>query len=136
MSTLARTTLAIDSKLLKDFDGWMARRGYSNRPEAVRDLIREALTQEEWADPKAEAVAVLSIIYDHDSRTLSKDLTSVQHEEFHSIICSQHVHLDHHKCLEVILLRGTAQRLRNVANAIISMRGVHAAQLTPLSKNL
>jgi CopG family nickel-responsive transcriptional regulator len=136
MSDLARTALAIDKDLLKRFDGWMDTHGYGNRSEAVRDLMRSALVEEEWANPKAQVVAVLSIIYEHSSYTLAQQLASLQHEDHHAILCSQHVHLDHDRCLEVILLQGQADQLRRIADAIIAMRGVKAGKLTLMSKNV
>jgi CopG family transcriptional regulator, nickel-responsive regulator len=136
MAKLTRTALAIDSDLLEQFDAWMARRGYDNRSQAVRDLLRAALVQEEWADPEADVVGALSIIYDHSSHTLAQELTQMQHEDFHAILCSQHVHLGHDRCLEVILLQGSAGQLRRLADTIISTRGVMAGELTMMSKTL
>ena len=136
MSDLRRTALAIDSKLLKEFDSWMSTHGYTNRSEALRDLIRAALVQAEWEDPKADVLAVLSVVYDHAARSLAQELTGAQHEDHQSILCSQHVHLDRHKCLEVILLRGGAGRLRRLADRIVSTRGARAGKLTLLSRNV
>lgn len=136
MSELTRTTLAIERDLLGQFDGWMAKRGYTNRSEAVRDLIRLALVEQEWAEPKAKVVATLSIIYDHATHTLAQQLTNLQHEDHHAILCSQHVHLDHHRCLEVIIMQGTAAQLRRMADAIVTTRGVLAGKLTLMSLSL
>jgi CopG family transcriptional regulator, nickel-responsive regulator len=136
MSDLTRTTLAIEKALLDKFDGWMAQHGYTNRSEAVRDLMRQALVEQEWADPGAQVVAALSIIYDHAAHTLAQQLTSLQHEDHHAVLCSQHIHLDHHHCLEVILMRGTAQQLRRLADSIVATRGVKAGELTLMSTNV
>ena len=133
MTNLTRTALAIDRGLLEKFDTWMAHRGYTNRSEAVRDLMRTALVEAEWADPAANVVATLSIIYDHSARQLAQELVGLQHEDHHAILCSQHVHLDHHDCLEVIVMRGRASQLRRMADAIVSTRGVKAGQLTLMS---
>ena len=133
MSELTRTTLAIEKGLLEKFDQWMARHGYDNRSEALRDLVRGSLVEQEWSDPKAPVAAALSIIYDHAAHTLAQQLTSLQHEDHHAILCSQHVHLDHHRCLEVIVMRGTAGQLRRIADTIIATRGVIAGKLTLLS---
>ena len=135
MAELTRTALAIDGELLKKFDAWMARHGYGNRSQAVRDLMRSAMVQEEWSDPKADVVAALSVIYDH-SHALAQELTDMQHEDFHAIVCSQHVHISHDRCLEVILLHGEAGQLRRIADAIIATRGVKTGQLTMMSKKL
>ncbi|MFW6132292.1 MAG: nickel-responsive transcriptional regulator NikR [Planctomycetota bacterium] len=136
MSDLTRTALAIDRELLERFDAWMARHGYTNRSEAMRDLIRSALVEAEWADPAAEVVAAVSIIYDHAAHDLAQALTERQHAAHHAVLCSQHVHLDHDHCLEVILLQGTAGQLRELAEAIIAARGVKAGKLTLLSRHV
>jgi CopG family transcriptional regulator, nickel-responsive regulator len=136
MSDLARTALAIDAELLEKFDQWMASHGYTNRSEAVRDLIRSALTEAEWANPTAKVVAVLSVVFDHAARDLAQEVTEIQHKDHHAILCSQHVHLDHHNCLEVILMRGTSRQLRRVADSIVATRGVKAGKLTLLSQNV
>jgi CopG family nickel-responsive transcriptional regulator len=130
---LARTTLAIDEQLLSRFDDWMKRRGYTNRSEAMRDLLRAELTRDQAEDAEAEIVAVLSVIFDHEARDLAQELTHIQHQDHHAILCSQHVHLDHHNCLECIIMQGPAGRLRRVADAISSTRGVRVGQLTYLS---
>ena len=136
MGNLTRTALAIDVDLLAKFDAWMASRGYTNRSEAMRDLIRSALVQQEWANPKARMVAVVSVIFDHAARDLAQEVTEIQHRDHRCILCSQHIHLDHHNCLEVILMQGPAQQLRRVANAIVATRGVKAGKLTLLSPNV
>ena len=136
MSDLTRTALAIDRELLDKFDAWMASRGYTNRSEAVRDLIRSALVESEWSDPDAAVVASLSIVYDHAAHSLAQQLARLQHEDHHAILCSQHVHLSHDDCLEVILLQGTAGQLRRISDAITSTRGVKAGKMTLLSVNV
>jgi CopG family transcriptional regulator, nickel-responsive regulator len=136
MGELTRTALAIDKDLLEKFDGWMAAHGYTNRSEAVRDLIRSALIEQQWESPKAVMVAVLSVIFDHAARDLAQEVTEIQHRDHHCILCSQHVHLDHHNCLEVVLMRGQAQQLRRVADALVATRGIKAGKLTLLSTNV
>ncbi|MCD6304235.1 MAG: nickel-responsive transcriptional regulator NikR [Planctomycetes bacterium] len=136
MTELARTALAIDVELLRKFDRWMASRGYTNRSEAVRDLVRTVLMEAEWEDPEAAVVAVLSIIFDHAARDLAQEVTEIHHRDHEAILCSQHVHLDGHNCLEVILMRGKSRQLRRLADTIISTRGVKAGRLTMLSPNV
>ena len=136
MSDLTRTALAIDRELLDKFDAWMASRGYTNRSEAVRDLIRGALVESEWSGPDAAVVASLSIVYDHAAHSLAQQLAKLQHEDHHAILCSQHVHLSHDDCLEVILLQGTASQLRRISDAITATRGVKAGKMTLLSMNV
>ncbi|MFP4053318.1 MAG: nickel-responsive transcriptional regulator NikR [Phycisphaerae bacterium] len=134
--TLSRTTLAIDRELLERFDEWLQGRGYANRSEAVRDLLRAALVQQQWQEPQAQVVGVLSVIFDHDARDLAQEVTGIQHRDHHAVLCSQHVHLDHHRCLEVILLKGSASRLRRMADAIRTTKGVLAGDLTLLSQDV
>jgi len=136
MSDLARTAVTIDKDLLARFEQWMTLRGYTNRSEAVRDLIRAALVEQEWKDPKAAVVATLSIVFDHEARELAQQLTHLQHAEHHCILCSQHVHLDHRNCLESIVLKGTPSQLRRLADAILATKGVRMGELTLLSPNL
>ncbi len=136
MGELTRTALAIDVDLLKRFDKWMAAHGYTNRSEAVRDLIRGVLIEQEWADPEARVVAVLSIVFDHAARDLAQEMTEIQHRDHHAVLCSQHVHLDRHDCLEVIVMQGTSTQLRRLADRIIATRGVRAGKLTLLSKGV
>ncbi|MCK4602702.1 MAG: nickel-responsive transcriptional regulator NikR, partial [Phycisphaerae bacterium] len=130
------TALAIERDLLRKFDSWMAAHGYTNRSEAIRDLIRGALVEAEWAAPKARVIAVLSVIYDHSARALAQELTHLQHRDHHAILCSQHVHLDRDRCLEVILMQGTAAQLRRLGDAIVATRGVRAGKLTLMSRNV
>ena len=136
MTELTRTTLAIERDLLARFDAWMAAHGYTNRSQAMRDLIRQTLTEAEWSKPNAKVVASLAIIYDHAARRLTQQLTGLQHEDHHAILCSQHVHLDHNTCLEVILMRGRAAQLRRICDCITATRGVRAGKLTLLSTNV
>ena len=136
MSELVRTALAIERELLEKFDGWMAGHGYGNRSEAVRDLIRGALVAEQWAGGKAKVVAALCIIYDHAERALAQELTNLQHEDHRAILCSQHVHLDRDRCMEAILMRGTAAHLRRIADAILATRGVKLGKLILLSHDV
>ena len=136
MEKLTRTALAIDAELLAKFDAWMARHGYTNRSQAVRDLMRAALVEEEWKDPAAHVVAAMSVIYDHTRHELAQQLTGLQHADHHAILCSQHVHLDHDTCLEVIILAGPARQLRRIADAIAATKGVKAGKLALMSKNV
>ncbi len=133
MSELTRTTVAIDRELLAQFERWMTARGYANRSEAVRDLIRAALVEQAAEESDREVVGVLSILYDHEQRALAQDLTRLQHRHISAVLCSQHVHLTHHHCLESIVLRAPAGELRELADRILSTRGVLTGRLTLLS---
>lgn len=120
---LERISLAIEPDLLRRFDASLARGGVQNRSEAVRDLIRKRLVEED-EDPKAEAAATLTLVYDHDTRELADRLVEIGHEHHSSILSTLHVHLDHDLCLEVMALRGKRADLRRLATQVLSMKGV------------
>lgn len=130
MGVLARIGVAIDEDLLKKFDALIERRGYTNRSEAFRDLIRDALVQDKAAAPEAEVVGTLTLVYDHHVRQLQERLTHMQHEHHTEIISTLHVHLDHHHCLEVLVLRGRSARVRQIADRLIATKGVQHGRLT------
>jgi len=129
MSTLARIGVAIDSELLSDFDAYLDRRKYANRSEGFRDLIRDALIGEKTEKPDQPAVGTLTLVYDHHTRSLSEKLTTMQHDHQELVVSTLHVHLDHHNCLEVLVLRGSAGQIRHLAEGIIATKGVQHGQL-------
>ena len=130
MSKLARIGVAIDEDLLERFDELIRRRGYPNRSEAFRDLIRDELVQESWKSPDSEVVGSLTLVYDHHVRMLSDKLLDLQHEYHDSILSTLHVHLDHDNCLEVMLIRGRSAAVHQIADALISTKGVKHGKLT------
>jgi len=130
MSELSRIGVAIDSDLLAKFDALIARRGYSNRSEAFRDLIREELIEKAWESPESKVVGTVTIVYDHHVRLLNEKLTDLQHEFYHHILSTLHVHLDHDNCLEVLVVRGRAAEVRKIADTLISTKGVKHGRLT------
>jgi len=130
MSELSRIGVAIDADLLEKFDQLIARRGYTNRSEAFRDLIRDALVEKAWETPESRVVGTVTIVYDHHVRLLSEKLTDLQHEFHHHILSTLHVHLDHDNCLEVLVVRGRAAEVRKIADALISTKGVKHGRLT------
>jgi CopG family transcriptional regulator, nickel-responsive regulator len=130
MGELSRIGVAIDSELLKKFDELISRRGYTNRSEAFRDLIRDQLVEETWEKPDRKVVGTVSIVYDHHVRLLNEKLTSVQHEQFHHVLSTLHVHLDHDHCLEVLIVRGKASEVKKIADTLISTKGVKHGRLT------
>jgi CopG family nickel-responsive transcriptional regulator len=130
MSELSRIGVAIDSDLLEKFDSLIASRGYTNRSEAFRDLIREELVATASEQPDREVVGTLTLVYDHHVRMLSDRLTDMQHDHYHHILSTLHVHLDHDHCLEVLVMRGQAQMVKKIADALISTKGVMHGRLT------
>jgi CopG family transcriptional regulator, nickel-responsive regulator len=124
MAELARIGIAISEDLLKEFDDLIAKRSYTNRSEAFRDLVRNALVDEISASANAEVYGTITLVYDHHARMLSAKLTDLQHQHFASIMSTLHVHLDHDNCLEVILVRGKSSLVQDLANALIATKGV------------
>jgi CopG family transcriptional regulator, nickel-responsive regulator len=130
MSELSRIGVAIDSELLDKFDHLIESRGYTNRSEAFRDLIRDELIQKAWESPETQVVGTVTLLYDHHVRMLSDKLTDLQHDHHRSILSTMHVHLDHDNCLEVLVVKGKAGDLRKLADVLISTKGVKHGSLT------
>lgn len=130
MSNLTRIGVAIDSDLLEKFDELIEQRGYPNRSEAFRDLIRNELVEESWKSPESEVVGSVTLVYNHHVRQLNDKLLDLQHDHHDSILSTLHVHLDHENCLEVLLIKGKAARVNQIANALISTKGVKHGRLT------
>jgi|YNPNPStandDraft_1061719.scaffolds.fasta_scaffold00633_20 CopG family nickel-responsive transcriptional regulator len=127
---LSRIGVAIDSDLLERFDRLIRRRGYANRSEAFRDLIRQELVEEAWESPDRQVVGAVTLVYDHHVRLLNEKLLALQHEHYNQILSALHVHLDHDHCLEVLIVRGKAQLVRRIADALIATKGVKHGRLT------
>jgi CopG family nickel-responsive transcriptional regulator len=123
MTRLVRFGVSIEQRLLDAFDQQRARRAYGNRSEAIRDLIREGLAQEAWEENGTGAGAIV-LIYDHHWKDLSNRLVDIQHEALDIVVSNLHVHLDHHSCLEVIVVKGSANEITRLADALRSLKGV------------
>ncbi len=128
MAKLVRFGVSLDRQLLDEFDRLTEEKGYATRSEAIRDLIRADLVEEEWAGNR-ETVATVTIVYDHHVRDLTEKLTEVQHRSQALIVSSLHVHLDHDHCLEVLVLRGKGAEIRKVADRMIGTKGVKHGKL-------
>lgn len=125
MAETERVSLAIEAELLSRFDALIERSGHGNRSEAVRDLIRNRLIEEEWGSTNAgDAVATVTLVYDHTRRELADRLLEVGHDHHGAVIATLHIHLDHDNCLEIIALRGKPKQLRHIADHLIGMKGV------------
>ena len=131
MGKLTRFGVSLDEDLLTAFDGLCERKCYGNRSEALRDLIRRALGEEEWRTPEGQAAGTLTLVYDHHKHDLARRLMRLQHEDHDVIVAATHVHLDHDNCLEVLVLRGDAGRVQAMADRLISCRGVRHGVFTP-----
>lgn len=129
MTELSRIGVAIDSDLLKRFDRFIGKQGYTNRSEAFRDLIRDRLIAAAVESPDAPAVGTITLIYDHHSRLLPEKLTNLQHDHHDLIIATTHAHLDHDTCLEVIVVKGPSARLQKIADLLIGVKGVQHGRL-------
>ncbi len=138
MSLVSRFGVSIEENLLKKFDRLISRKGYRNRSEALRDLIRESLVQEEWEEGKKETVGTIAIVYSHHTRELSRTLTDMQHRYYRSILSSLHIHLDEHNCLEVLVVRGKGEDIKKISDRLIGTKGVKHGRLslTTTGKNL
>jgi CopG family nickel-responsive transcriptional regulator len=132
MTELIRTGVSIELDLLEKFDKLIAKRGYGNRSEALRDLIREALVAEEVNSNKP-VVATLSMIYDHHRPDLSNKLTEAQHHHHHNVLAATHVHLDARNCFEVVIMKGPAGEVKHMADHMLSLKGVKHGKLVMTS---
>jgi CopG family transcriptional regulator, nickel-responsive regulator len=128
MSDLARTGVSLEEDLLQEFDRLITKRGYKNRSEAFRDLIREALLSETVHSNKP-VVGTLTLVYDHHTPNLSEKLTEAQHSAGASVLAATHVHLDHHYCLEVVIMKGKSKDLQELADHMLALRGVELGKL-------
>ena len=124
MGKTTRFGVSLDADLLEPFDALCERNGYGNRSEAIRDLIRKALVRDAWEHAAGGGAGTLTLVYDHHKSDLARKLMRIQHDDHDCIVATLHVHLDHFNCLEVLVLRGEAERIRNLANRLISTRGV------------
>lgn len=130
MTELVRFGVSMNEQLLKMFDKKIVARGYANRSEAVRDLIRNRLVEMEWEDENQEVTGTITLVYDHHVRGLSHLLTELQHNWHELILAATHVHLDHDNCLEVLVIKGSAGKAREVADRLVGVKGVKHGQLT------
>ena len=130
---LERIGISLEDDLLAQFDRLSAAKGYVNRSEAIRDLIRDALVQREWSESAAreERVAVVTLVYDHDSQSLAQKLAHIQHENHKAVVSALHVHLDEHNCLEVLVLRGRAKDVVSMGEGLVSTKGVKYGKVVP-----
>ena len=127
---LMRFSVAMPEDLLMQFDRLVARRGLANnRSEVIRDLVREALVEEECGIPGREVMGTLTIVYNHHSNDLQQKLHHIQHEFLENIVSSMHVHVDEHNCLEVIVLKGESSLVQDIANMILGTKGVKNGKL-------
>ncbi len=129
MTDLARFGISIDAQLLEKFDRLIGRKGYVNRSEAIRDLIRNTLVEDSWQTGNEEMIGTVTLVYNHHTRELSDKLTEQQHSHHEAIVSTLHVHLDAHHCLEVVVVRGAANDVKRLADELIGTKGVKHGKL-------
>lgn len=121
---LARYSVSMDARLLEKFDRLIESRGYDNRSEAIRDLIRSALVEEDWAAAASTVAATVTIVYNHHRGNVAERLAELQHHHVGRVVSSTHVHLDNDNCLEVVILRGRSREIRKLAEELVAIKGV------------
>jgi CopG family nickel-responsive transcriptional regulator len=129
MKKLVRFGVSLDHHLLNDFDRHIMRKKYTNRSEALRDLIRNNLVGQEW-DENKETVGTITLVYNHHVHALTDKLTDIQHRFYEMVLSGMHVHLDHDHCLEVLVVRGKGGEIKKISDALISVKGVKHGKLT------
>jgi CopG family nickel-responsive transcriptional regulator len=128
-----RFTVSLPSGMLKELDKRVGKNRYASRSEFVRDLIREQIVGSKWTESDEEVLAVLTIGYDHHQRGLTQKIVDAQHSTYVNILCSTHVHIDHHHCLEAIIIKGRPQEIEKIRIRIGGIRGVEFAKLSRAS---
>ena len=130
MEEIMRFGVSMEKNLLASFDELISRKGYTNRSEAFRDLVREYLVEEGWRTERKEMIGTITMVYNHHTRGLSDTLTDLQHQFLNLIISTTHVHLDEDNCLEVLVVKGMVDKIKTIADKLISTRGVKHGKLT------
>ncbi|HCZ19418.1 Putative nickel-responsive regulator [Wolinella succinogenes] len=133
MDNIIRFSVSLPENLLAELDNKIVSQGYSSRSELVRDLIREKMVEEKWEGGDEEAVGVLTIVYDHHQRELNQKMIDIQHNSHIHILCNTHVHINHHNCLETIILKGIPKEIEEIALSIGGLKGVKFSKLTRAS---
>jgi CopG family nickel-responsive transcriptional regulator len=129
MSNLVRFGVSLEKSLLEKWDSLLGEKGYNNRSEALRDLIRQELVKDEWSSG-GEVVGAITLVYDHHKRELVNKLTNLQHDFGGLIFASQHIHIDHHNCMEIIAVKGTPKSIQALADKMRGTKGVKHGSLS------
>lgn len=130
MEDIIRFSVSLPKQLLNELDNKVSTQGYASRSEFTRDLIRDKIVRDSWEMGDGDLIGVLSIIYDHHQNELLNKMTRLQHDSEIEVVCSTHVHIDHHNCLEIIVLKGQANGIRSFSDKIAGLKGVKFAELT------
>lgn len=129
MGDTTRFGISIDSDLLENFDRLITQKGYQNRSEAIRDLIRAAIVEEKTDAGQEEMVGTVTMVYNHHVHDLADKLTEHQHQHHHQVISALHIHLDAHNCLEVLVLKGSSAEIKQIADELLGVKGVKHGKL-------
>ena len=131
MAELTRFGVSIEGDLLSSYDKLIAKRGYETRSEALRDLIRDVLIKAKLEDSpdKGEVIGSLTLVYDHHASGLLEEMTRIQHEYHQMVMSVMHLHVSHDDCLEIVALRGTASKIMNLSNELLSLKGIKNGKL-------
>ncbi len=136
MEKITRFGVSIEPDLLKKFDKIIKMEGYTNRSEAIRDLVRKNLIREENKNPNAESIGTLTMIYDHHTGNLTNKLLDLQHNHTKEILSTTHIHIDHNNCLEVLVLKGKTGKIQKLADNIKSLKGIKHGELVITKSSL
>jgi CopG family nickel-responsive transcriptional regulator len=129
-STLKRFGVSMENHLLQKFDDLVKQRGYENRSEAVRDLVRDALIQQSWEGNEQIVAGTILLFYNHHQRNLLEEMTTIQHSVHDLILATTHFHIDHHSCLEIIVVKGKGKDIQQLSNKLTSLKGVEYGKFT------
>jgi len=124
-----RFSVSVNSDLLKRFDETIKEKTYTNRSKAIRDLIVDFIVEREWEKSESEVMGSLTLLFDHETRGLVEKLTEIQHERCGNIVSTMHVHIDKHNCMEILAMKGLPREIREIADKLISCRGVKHGKL-------
>jgi CopG family nickel-responsive transcriptional regulator len=136
MTDIVRFSVSLEEDLLADFDRYCVKKQFATRSEAIRQLIRDRLTAEAWQSDTRDAAGTLTLVYDHHRPQLRDHLTALQHDATDLVVATMHAHLTHDLCLEVIILRGSAKRLRKIAEQLRGLKGIFKGELVMASAGM
>lgn len=131
---MKRVGVSIDSRLLENFDTLINKKGYVNRSEAIRDIIRDQLVESHWENNNSEMVGTINLVYKHGLKALAEKIAELQHHNHTHIISSLHIHLDEDKCFETLVVKGKVSDIKEVADRLIGIKGVIHGKLTTCTK--
>ena len=132
--TVERVGVSFEPELLAEFDALIKRKGYNNRSEAIRDLVRKSLIESEIEAERGDVIGTLTIIYDHDVGDVTNKLLHLQHHHHSEISSTTHIHVDEHLCLEVLVVQGTAKEVKKLADNIKAIKGIKHGELVITSR--